>query len=145
MDYYDFPKSRFYKAMMTGLFVGILVTIVCLLYNLVYRSSSGFPLTDVVNVSSLIFFTNIVFLIIGIVYYLFVKYFSRGNRIFEIVFFALTIFFVALTIFGHRTDDHQLNVEFRTLMTGIVIIQGLSAALLLPFLYHNKSFEQHVI
>jgi hypothetical protein len=44
-----------------------------------------------------------------------------------------------------RTDDIQLNIEFRELLSGIIIITGIGIAILIPFLFHNKGFRKHVI
>jgi hypothetical protein len=38
-----------------------------------------------------------------------------------------------------------LNSEFRQLLLGVVIIMGVSAVFLIPFLFHNKKFEEHVL
>ncbi len=96
MEYgYDFPKSKFYRAMMTGFFVGFIATFVCLAYNVVYRDTTGFPLSAFINVSSIIFLVNILFPVIGIIYYSFITSFKRADIPFMILFLFLTAFFVA--------------------------------------------------
>src|SRR4051794_38958905 len=103
--YYDSPKSPFYRALMTGLFVGIIDTLVCVVYNLIYRDRTGFPLSDIVNVSFLIFFINLIFPVIGMIYNGFLKYFRKGDLIYVIVFILLTVFFAWRSEEVHRTSD----------------------------------------
>ena len=143
MDY-DVPKSEFYKATMTGLFVGILVTLLCLLYNFIYRSSTGFSLSDIINVSSLIFFVNLLFLVIGAVYGM-MKSSGKGEIIFIVLMILATALLAWRADYAHRSDSQTLNAQFHGLLIGCILIMGLSAALLLPYLYHNKRFEDAVI
>lgn len=142
---YDSPSSPFYRSLMTGLFVGIIDTLLCLIYNLIYRERTGFDLSSIINVSSLIFFINLLFPVIGIIYNGFLKYFKKGDRVFIAVFLGLTLFFAWRSEVVYRTTDQTLNHEFRTLLLGIVLILGVSAAVLVPYLYHNKKFEENVV
>jgi hypothetical protein len=146
MEYgYDFPKSKFYRAMMTGFFVGFMATFVCLAYNIIYRDSTGFPLSAFINVSSIIFLVNILFPVIGIIYYGFISSVKKADIFFMILFIVLTGFFVWRTELIRRTSDHLLNGEFRNLLLGIVIILGISASIFIPLLYHNKKFTDAVL
>jgi hypothetical protein len=144
MDY-EVPKSPMYRAIMTGLFVGIIDTLFCLVFNLIYRERTGFEPTSIINVSSLIFFVNLLFPLIGVIYSWISELFKKGDVVFIIFMIVVTGIFVWRSEMATRTDDHTLNVEFRTLLSGIVIIMGISAAFLLPWLYHNKKFEEHVV
>jgi hypothetical protein len=141
---YDFPKSTFYKAMITGFFVGFFATVVCLIYNITYRGITGFPLSSLINVSSIIFLVNLLFPVIGIVYYGFLTAFKKADIAFTGVFAIVT----ALSVWGaevaHRTDDHLINGEFRTLLLGIVLILGVST-LIIPLLFRNKTFQEAVL
>src|SRR6185295_1336855 len=146
MEYgYDFPKSKFYRAMMTGFFVGFMATLVCLAYNIIYRDSTGFPLSAFINVSSIIFLVNILFPILGIIYYGFISSSKKADVLFIILFLLLTVFFIWRTELVRRTNDHLLNSEFRNLLLGIVIILGISASIFIPLLYHNKKFTDAVL
>ena len=71
MENYDFRKSVFCRAMMTGVFVGFVSTIIALVYNIFYRDETGYLPADIINVSSLIFAMNLIFWVIGIIYYFF--------------------------------------------------------------------------
>ena len=144
MDY-DFQQTPLSMAVLTGLFVGFMATIVCLIYNLIYRQSTAFELSDIINVSSLIFAVNLLFLVIGFIYYGFIKTFRKGGLIFMVVFALLTVFLAWEAEGVHRSADQLLNSEFRQLLLGIVIILGASAAFAIPFLFNSRKFHEHVI
>src|ERR1700761_9498761 len=94
-DENDFTSTfPFIKALMTALFVGIAATILCLGYNLFYRDGGhSFFSSDIINVSSIIFGVNLLFVVIGVLYF----FFTRGARTGEITF---SVLFLALTILG---------------------------------------------
>ena len=141
---YEFNQSVFSKAILTALFIGIVDTVICLAYNIFYREHTGFMMQDYINVSSLIFAVNLIFTVIGIIYFVLLKSFRKGDLVFIVVFALLTIFCVWKVLTGQRTDNHELNVAFRGLLTGIIVIMGLSA-LAVPYLFHNRTFEKHVL
>lgn len=141
---YDFPKSTFYQAMITGFFVGFFATVVCLIYNITYRGITGFPLSSLINVSSIIFLVNLLFPVIGIIYYGFLSAFKKADTAYIGAFAIVT----ALSVWGaevvHRTDDQFINGEFRSLLLGIVLILGVSS-LIIPLLFRNKTFQEAVL
>jgi hypothetical protein len=137
-------ESVFFKAMMTGLFVGIIDTLICLGYNIGYRDLTGYLPSAFINVSSLIFIVNIVLLLIGILYFAFIKAFGKRDIVFILAILLLTAWGLWATQTGHRFDDDRLNAGFHGLLSGIILICGLSAATI-PFLYHSKGFEKHVL
>lgn len=145
MDYYNHVQTPFSKALLSGVFAGIVATVVCLAYNIIYRDSTGFKPADFINVSSLIFAVNLVFLIVGAIYFLFISSFKKGELIFIAAFVLLTLFLVWKAEGIHRWTNQHLSSEFRGLLLGIIIISGISAAFLVPYLFHNKKFEEHVL
>ena len=64
------------------------------------------------------------------------------------IFFIVFVLLVALCIWksaeANRSTIHEVNVQFRGLLLGIVIILGIGA-LLIPFLFHNERFEREVL
>jgi len=144
MDY-DFPKSAFYRSFMTAVFVGLAATIVTMLYDLVFVQVFGFPLSAIINVSSLIFGVNIIFIVVGILYYLFIASFKKGDLFFIVLFVLITAVLAWRSEHANRTDDYIVNHQFRNLLVGTVIIMGAMAAFLVPYLYHNKKFEDGVL
>jgi len=87
---------------------------------------------------------NLILLIIGMIYFLFKKVSRRGDLIFGVVFFALTMFLGWKTEMIQRFADTQVNHEFRGLLLGIVLICGISAACL-PLLYNSRKFNEFAI
>jgi hypothetical protein len=141
----DYSNIPFSKAIMTGLFIGIIDTVICLIFNLVYRYFTGYPLSAFINVSTLIFAVNLLFPVIGIVYFLFKRAFPKNDIVFIIVFVLLTIFFSWKAESINRSPIHAFTIGFRGLLLGIVIILGGTAAFGLPLLYHSKKFEEGVL
>ncbi|MER3469950.1 MAG: hypothetical protein C4330_01105 [Chitinophagaceae bacterium] len=129
---------------MTGLFVGLTVTMLCLLFNYIYRESTGFAMSAIINITTIIFFVNVVFLVVGLLYYG-IQSVAKGELIFIILMVLVTLFCIWRATYAHRSDNTILNTEFKTLLIGDISIMGLAAAFLLPFLYHNRMFEEKVI
>jgi hypothetical protein len=141
----DFQKSIFCRSMLTALFVGIFTTLLTMIYHITFVDMLNFPLSAIINVATLIFFVNLLFLVIGFIYYGFISTFKKGDVFFIIVFILLTVFLVWKTEGVDRTDDPALNIQFRTLLSGIIIIMGISASLAIPFLFHNRKFEKYIL
>jgi hypothetical protein len=141
----EFKTSIFYRAFMTSVFVGIFATLLTMVYDLIFVEYMGFPLSAIINVASLIFAVNLVFLVVGLFYYYFISSFRKGDIVYMIVFVLLTLFCIWKAEAVHRSDDAAVNLQFRHLLSGIIIIMGILAVFVVPFLYHNKSFEKHVV
>ncbi|HRO47185.1 hypothetical protein [Agriterribacter sp.] len=144
MEYENF-QTPFSKAFLTGLFVGIISTFICLTYNLVYRTETGFMPTDIINVASIIFGVNILFIVIGLIYFALTKASAKGELVFIILFSLLTVFLAWQAEGVNRSVNHEMTVQFRGLLLGVIIIMGIGASFLVPFLFHNKKFERNVL
>jgi hypothetical protein len=142
MDY-EFHQSPLSRAILTSVFVGFFATIVCLLYNIIFRESTGYKPADFINVSSLIFAVNLIFLVAGLLYFLVLRSFRKGDIVFEIVF-GLLIIFCAWRAAHVHMQNPTLTSEFRTLLIGVIIIMGIGIELV-PLLFHNKKFEDAVL
>jgi branched-subunit amino acid transport protein len=139
----EFP---FMKALMTGLAIGITDTVLCLGYNLLYRDGGhGFFSSDIINVSSIIFGTNIMFIVIGVLFFAFAKRARKGEMAFSILFIVLTIIGAIVASQVHRSADPDMNARFHGLLVGVVLIIGVSAAIGMPVLYHSRKFGQYVL
>jgi hypothetical protein len=147
-DEMDYTSTLpFVKAFMTGLAVGIADTILCLAFNLLWRKDGaiGFFSSDIINVSSIIFGTNILFIVISVLYFGFLKAERKGELLFSVIFAALTVWGVIAAAHVHRSPDPVQNGRFHVLLTGVILIFGISAAVGMPLLYHNKKFGQHIL
>src|SRR3954470_18266498 len=134
MDY-DFKKSVFYRTFMTSVFVGLFATILTMLYDCIFVQVFGFPLSAIINVASLIFAVNIIFILVGILYYVFVASFKKADMFYILLLVIITALLAWRSEHAHRTSDEAVNSQFRQLLTGIVLIMGVSAAFLVPYLY----------
>ena len=137
-------RSRFYRATLTAVFSGIMATILCLAYDIFYRDATGFSLSGFITVSSIIFIVNIIFLVAGIFYAIFLGSFKRADLIFDIVFLALIAFIIWVTLGIQRSPIHEEAVQFRGLFIGILVIIALGM-ISIPMLFHNKKFEKSVL
>jgi hypothetical protein len=141
----DLNHPVFDKALLTGVFTGFATTVICLIFNVVYRDYSGFTLSAIINVSSLIFALNILFVIIGLLFFFFLRTFKKGTPVYITVFILLTLFCLWKTMSIQRSADLSVSAEFRGLLTGIILIAGIASAFGIPLLYHSKGFEKHVL
>jgi len=134
----------FSAALLTGVFAGFAGTIICLIYNIIYRDDTGFLPSTIINVSSLIFAVNILFVFIGLIYFVCLRYLPKGDVFFEGLFILLTVVLLLMTAGAHRSDDVVVNQQFKGLMYGLIIILGV-CSIAMPVMFHNKSFRKHVI
>jgi hypothetical protein len=141
---YDYHQSPLSKAILTSVFIGFFATLVCLIYNIIFRESTGYKPADFINVSSLIFAVNLIFFIAGLLYFLFLRSFKKGDVIFEILFGLLTIFCAWKASYAHMENSRVLSSEFRELLIGVIIIMGIGIELV-PLFFHNKKFEDAVL
>jgi hypothetical protein len=147
-DEMDYTSTLpFVKVFMTGLAVGIADTILCLVFNLLWRKDGdiGFFSSDIINVSSIIFGTNILFIVISVVYFGFLQAQAKGEVLFSVIFAALTVWGVIATAHVHRSPDPVQNARFHVLLTGVILIFGISATAGVPLLYHNKKFGRLIL
>ncbi len=141
MDY-DYKQTGFSKILMTGLFTGIIATLLNLVYNYVYRSVTNLNPSEIINVSSLIFISVSVLLIAGFIYFLFVKYLKQGKIFYIILFLILTVLSIVVAFAFQRSSDPQISSQFRGLFIGVNLILGLSATFVIPYLSnHDKLFN----
>lgn len=140
MNSYE-QRSLMSKSLMTGLFGGLISTIFSLFYNIIYRFSTGYPVSDIINVSSIIFVINLIFLVIGLFYFFVNKVSGSGKTIYLAVMIILIIIIFWLIAGSQTSDNPRYAHEFKGLLSGIVT--GMSImALLIPVLIGKKWFEE---
>ncbi|MBS1662387.1 MAG: hypothetical protein JST68_15190 [Bacteroidetes bacterium] len=145
MDNEQHEHSMFFRAMMTGLFVGIVDTVICLAFNIFYRDITGYVPSELINVSSLIFGVNLLLWAIGMLYYVFkLMTAGKGDLLFSMVVGLVTAFLAWRTELIQRFSDVRLDHEFRGLLLGVVLVCGVSAVCL-PLLYNNRKFEEFAL
>lgn len=137
-------ESPFSKALLTGVFAGLITTLVLLVFNILFREETGFLPSDLINVSSLIFIVNLIFLVMGVAYALLLRS-RKGDLIYIIIFALLTLITVLQTIHINRSDVAVENTQFRQLLTTIVVVIGVVGTFGIPVMFRNKKFREHVI
>ena len=125
------------QSIMAGLFMGIVATIVSLVYNIIFREKSGFQLCSIINVSTIIFSVPFVLLLAGFLYS-----WMRTHKMKDVFFIVLFILFTAGCIYLdfhiRRTADPAVNTQFRNLLMGIIIITGISS-FFIPYLSTHET------
>jgi hypothetical protein len=123
---------------MASAFSGFIITLINLFYNVGYREFEGFSKALLVNVSSIIFATMILLLVMGFIFYLLAEYLSKGSWVFSIFIIAVTIILVILTI---GSQKNGFAIGFAGLYIGLELITGILTAFLIPyFSTHPKIF-----
>jgi len=135
---YDYKQTDLSKAILAAVFTGYIATIINLAYDFIFRTETGFPLSQIINVSTIIFATLLILAIAGILFYFLKRYLKGGNILFTILFTGLT----ALSVYGamhvNRSADTIISKEFNELLSGIVLITGLSASFFFPYAVKNS-------
>lgn len=137
-------QTPFSQALLTSVFVGFITCIICLVFNIVYRDTTGFHYGNSINVSTLIFGINLLFVIIGLIYFIFMNSSKKAEIIYIVLFIALTAFCVlkAESIINPQNEEEALHL--RGLLLGLIIISGVGS-LIIPLLFHNKRFRDAVL
>ncbi|MBS1669242.1 MAG: hypothetical protein JST58_17865 [Bacteroidetes bacterium] len=138
--------TDFSKAILTGLFLGICATLICLVYSIIYRGITGFDqYVILINWPATIFGCNLILFVFGVVYYFFHKMGRTGEAAYIVLFLLLTVLALWKDNQTPFTPGGLLASGFSGLLTGYIIILGICAFLGIPVLYHNKKFLKAVI
>lgn len=143
MDY-AVNQSRFSKAILTSVFIGFITTIICLVYNLIFRYSTHYIPANFINVSSLIFGVNLCFLVIGIIYFSCLHFFRKGDVVFEIVLLLVIALCIWKAAGATMQHDHHLTIEFRELLIGVIALMAIGS-ILIPYFYHSRKFLEDIV
>lgn len=133
----DNLHTPFTKSVMAGLFMGIVAAVACMVYNSIYRQATYFELSSIINVASIIFVIPLALLVAGFVYYA-VSKFKRGGFLFVAIALLVTGVCLLLDSYIQRSSDAHLNVEFRQLLLGIILISGISS-FFIPYLATHET------
>ena len=131
----DYEHTEFSRSVIAGLFGGITATCLSLVYNTFFRGLIGFHLSDMINVSTIIFSLVLIVTIAGVVFYFFHHYLKYGKVIFQALGIGLTILLAIGAMNVQRSPDAALTKEFRELLLGIISITAICVVFVIPFLY----------
>jgi len=135
----SYQESHAYKPIMAGLFAGIFATILSMIFDVVYRNITGFSLSAIINVASIIFAVLLVLVIAGSIYAVMDRYIKRGSLFYIVLFAILTSLCIRMALHVVRSDDPGQVAGFRGLFLGIVIITGVAATIFVPYLTKHDS------
>lgn len=139
---YDYEYPPFSRAVLAGVFVGLIGSVATLVFNYFYRSATGFSVSDVINVSSLIFIPIIILELCALLYYFLEKTLKRtGVAVYIILFAVVSVLCIYSSLTAHLSPDTELASQYKWLLGGVVIIMGVTATFLIPyFIQNDKSF-----
>jgi hypothetical protein len=134
-----------YRAFMTALFAGVADALLCLIYNVIYRSGRPYFDSSIINVSYIIFGMLFLFAMIGLVYLFALRLFRQGNLVFMFLMIIVTVVALLAIHSGNFSSDLVERQSLRAEATGITIIVGFSAAAGIPLLHSSHKFELYVV
>ncbi len=138
---HDYQQTEFSKTLLTGVFTGIIATCVNLVYNFIYRGMEGFYPSEIINVSSIIFITMILFVAGALAYFMLTHFAKKGNLIYIVVFSILTLLCIYFSLYVNRSNNPVEIEKFRGLLLGTVALTGVMLAVLVPYLSkHSESY-----
>ncbi|MES2330386.1 MAG: hypothetical protein V4539_12335 [Bacteroidota bacterium] len=137
---YDYPQQSYLsKTILAGVFAGIAATLGNLAYDFFFRTFSQFGLSQIINVSTIIFSTMLLFTVVGLAYFFSSKFLKKGHIIYSIVFALVTLWCIQWGMHFNRSSDPKVSADFRLLLAGIFTITGLIATFFVPYLMKHQS------
>ncbi|GAB2807989.1 hypothetical protein [Ferruginibacter profundus] len=134
---YDMQHTEFTKSLLAGVFAGIGATVICLLFNTFFRGYTGFFLSELINVSTVIFAVLTLGTIAGPVFYCFHHYFKNGTAFFQLASLLITVLLIIGAFQVQRSADVTAAKDFRSLLAAVITITGLCISIGIPFLYRH--------
>lgn len=129
----------FSKALLAGALTGVAASIINGIYDIIFRGITGFMPAIAFNFVSIPLLSMIVLTVLGLLFFVFIKYFN--TTAFIIVILLLIIAVIMLTAFSRSTINESAFYGDHGLISGFVVLSGLLAVTLLPYLYqHPKLF-----
>jgi len=135
---YDYKQTEFSKAVLSGLFAGIVATCANLLFNMIFRGITQFNPSAIINVSSIIMGSVLVLTIAGLLFYFFQHYIKGGSLLFRIFFLLLTAIAIYFSVQVQRSTDATVSKQFEELLSGIVLISGIIIIFYIPYLFRHE-------
>ena len=129
----------FTKALLSCVLTGIAATLINGLYDILFRGITHYEPAVEFNFLSIPLTTMVLFIVLGLIFFLFIKYLSRTA--FNITLFILMIAGIAITVFLHSDRTESALYGNHGLIAGFLLINGILSLTLLPYLYsHPRKF-----
>jgi hypothetical protein len=125
----------FTKALLSCVLTGIAATLINGLYDILFRGITHYEPAIEFNFLSIPLTTMVIFIVLGLIFFLFIKYLSRTA--FSITLFILMIAGIAITVFLHSDPTESALYGNHGLIAGFLLINGILSLTLLPYLYNH--------
>jgi hypothetical protein len=136
---YDYEQSDFSKCILAGVFSGLAATVTNLTYNYFYRDHTKYTPSGIVNITTIIFGTMLLFIICSYLYFVLSKAMKSGTMIYTILFAGLTLLGLWAILGGQHEAGSLLATDFKGLIMGMEIISGALLTFFIPFLMKHQS------
>ena len=134
---HDYEQTEFSKSVLAGVFAGIAATILSMVFNAYFRAMIEFSLSEIINVSTIIFISILATTLSGIMFYLLHHYLKKGTVIFQLLSVVFTAILIVGVMYIQRSSDPMVSNKFRELLIGIIGITSLCTIFLVPFLFRH--------
>ncbi len=136
---YDYTQSDLSRSVLSGLYSGIVATVINMIFVFIYRWLTLFQDFNGIDVTVIVFGTLLLSLSCGVVFYLFVHYLKKGIPVYRVAVFVVTLLIIFFGLYLRRSVEGEVPVEFRVIVIITQIIIGGLAAFLIPYLFkHDK-------
>ncbi len=136
---YDYPQSDLSRGVLSGLFSGIVATVINILFVFIYRFITGFQDFNGIDITVIVFGTLLLSLACGVIFYFFVYYLRKGIPAYRIIVFLVTVVIVYLGITLRQSVTGDVPPEFRIIVIATQVVIGGLAAFLIPYFFRHDS------
>ena len=126
------------RGILAGLFTGLITAVIVMVFNVIYRGKVELYSYHIVMPFAIFSFFPLFNLTAGGVYFLFVRHLRRGHLLFSLTTLLVMVLVVLVTAFTGEKTNHEFQ-EFRGLLVGLELIEGLMAAFLIPFFANHPT------
>lgn len=140
MKNYEYRQSDLSRAVLAGLFAGIIGTFANLVFTAIYRGIAKFYSFTVLDVGTIIFGSTLLLIACGVTFYFFAHYLNKksGLNLYRLVVFIITAALIT-TVLYVRFSGQTVPGEFKAMLIGTQVIIGGLAFFLIPYLFRHDS------
>ena len=133
----DVKRMSLSRALIAGLFCGIISALLIIVFAFFYRTSTNFEKISAIGPIAIFIGTPILMAGIGWIYFLLVHYLSKGETIYKMVFAVLTIFGLLVILNLKPSGGETLLSMPHGFLFGLIAICGIAACFFIPYLAHH--------
>lgn len=133
--------TPFSRAVLGGLATGVTSVAVNLIYNFIFRGITQLSLTfSYINVAIITFASFLFCLAAGLVYQGVVHYLGKSRSLYSVILLVLTVLLIIPAFGFHRGETPGASAMFSTLYGGVILLNGLLCAFILPWYATHKNY-----